>query len=179
MGCASSRLVQISYIGHCQCVLSCHECRFHACAKTFICLSAPMQVGCLRNTHLVLPHTMQRRWTPTTTVQTPPASSSYGPEIPFEQPKAALKKSDSYAEVQKVFPTNPPATVAGRRNLRNFESRPPPTGAPAADVTSLPVPHVTCIRRIFRLDISAHSCGRAASTITTICLSSGSAGRCK
>ena len=57
--------------------------------------------------------------------QTTPRASTSGPEIPFEYTQPSKDKAAKHAEA--TIPKEPPATIAGRRNLRNFESRPPPT----------------------------------------------------
>jgi hypothetical protein len=57
-------------------------------------------------------------------VQVPVASTSMA-DVPFEQTEPALKKSDQ--DAIDALPKHAPDTVAGRRNLRNFESRPPAT----------------------------------------------------
>ena len=56
---------------------------------------------------------------------TTPRASTSGPEIPFEYTQPSKDKAAEHAEA--TIPKEPPATIAGRRNLRNFESRPPPT----------------------------------------------------
>ena len=68
-------------------------------------------------------------------MQVPRLSEDPPEEIPFTYHCSPKKQAVRYTA--ESLPAHPPPNVPGRRNLRNFESRPPPTGGPPACASNM------------------------------------------